>query len=101
MSNGTERPLAAIGVNFSFFSDGLVAETWASTEKSDAFLEDLMRAATINYGLAYTSATVRKRQYIGEVNVRFDSSLGNLKPQITRFCEMLNRLFTQTRSDQI
>jgi hypothetical protein len=37
-----------------------------------------MRAA-IKYGLACTSATVRKRQYISEVNVVSDSSPGNFK----------------------
>ncbi len=83
----------AVGVNLSFFSDGLIAETWASTEKSDAFLEELLRSAATRYGLAYTPSLIRDRQYVSEVNVRLDNALSNLNPKIMRFCKTINGLF--------
>lgn len=87
-----DGPVAA---NFSFFTDGLVAETWASTDKSDAFLEDLLCSAATKFGLVYTPHTVRKRQYVSEVNVQLNKSLNNMNPKIGRFCEMLNGLFAR------
>src|SRR5579864_4093748 len=50
-----ESGAGGIMVNFSFFSDGVVAETRASTEKTDSFLDDLLHAAATRYGLAYTA----------------------------------------------
>jgi hypothetical protein len=87
----------AIGVNFSFFSDGLIAETWASTEKSDAFLEDLLRSAATKYGLAYTPEIIRTKQYISELNVRLDHHLNNVNPKIVHFCETISRFFERQR----
>jgi hypothetical protein len=84
-----------IMANFSFFNDGLVAETWASTEKTDAFLEDLLRAVATRYGLIYTESTVRTKQYVSEVNVRLSNSLSNLNPEIVRFGATLNRMFSR------
>jgi hypothetical protein len=82
-----------IMVNFSFFSDGVVAETWASTEKTDSFLDDLLHAAATRYGLAYTAVTVRTKQYVSEINIRLDNPLENLNPSILQFCSKLNSFF--------
>lgn len=84
---------SGVMVNFSFFGDGFVAETWASTEKTDAFLEDLLRSVAIRYGLTYTASTVRTKQYVSEINVRLDNPLENLNPRILQFCAKLNSFF--------
>jgi hypothetical protein len=82
-----------ITVNFSIYNDGLVAETWASTEKGDALIEDILRSTAGKYGLPFRPDMVRKKQYVSEVNVRLDHALSNVNPKINRFCEALNGLF--------
>ena len=85
----------AKSVNLSFFNDGVVAETWASTEKTDAFLEEVLRSAATKYGLAYTPDMIRQRQYISEVTVRLDHPLSNMNSKIVQLCETINGLFTR------
>jgi hypothetical protein len=85
----------AITVNFSIFGDGVVAETWSSTENGDAFLEELLRSAAIKYGLAYKPDTIRVKQYISELTVQLDHALSDINPKITRFCETLNGIFAR------
>jgi hypothetical protein len=84
-----------ITVNFSYFGDGVVAETWSSTEHGDAFLEELLRSAASKYGLAYRSDMIRTKQYISELVIQLDHSLGSINPKIARFCETLNGLFAR------
>lgn len=85
----------AIAVNFAFYNDGIVAETWSSTEHGDAFLEDVLRSAALRYGLAYQPDLIRAKQYISELVVSLDHSLANLNPKIARFCEALNGIFSR------
>jgi len=85
----------AINVNFSLFGDGVVAETWSSTENGDAFLEDLLRSASAKYGLAYKPDLIRTRRYVSEVTFRLDKSLGDINPKISNFCATLNGIFAR------
>jgi len=85
----------AVTVNFSFYTDGMVAETWSSTEDGDAFLGDVLRSATLKYGLVYPPDLIRAKQYISELVVSLDNSLADLNPKITRFCETLNGIFSR------
>jgi hypothetical protein len=85
----------AITVNFSFYSDGVVAETWSSTEKGDAFLEELLRSAANKYGLVYKPEMIRTRTYISEVVVQLDHHLNKINPKIVRFCETINKFFSK------
>jgi hypothetical protein len=84
-----------ITVNFSFFSDGVVAETWSSTENGDAFLEEVLRSAASKYGLVYRPEMIRSRTYISELVVQLDHSLGDINTKIARFCEALNGIFAR------
>ena len=83
----------AITVNFSFFGDGVVAETWSSTENGDAFLEELLRSAAGKFGLSYRPEMIRTKTYISELTIELDHSLGDINPKIARFCETLNGIF--------
>jgi hypothetical protein len=83
----------AIAVNFSLFGDGVIAETWASTEKGDAFLEELLRSAGSKYGLVRPN-TIRK-QYISEVTIRLEHALGKLNSKIAHFNDTLNGIFAR------
>jgi hypothetical protein len=83
----------AIAVNFSLFGDGVVAETWSSTEHGDAFLEELLRSAAGKYGLTYRSDMIRTKQYISELVVRLDHHLNGVNRKIAPFCETINKFF--------
>jgi hypothetical protein len=85
----------SVTVNLSIFGDGVVAETWASTEKSDLFLEEILRSAASKFGLIVFPDTIRKKQYISEVVVRLDHHLGNFNAKVAQFCEMLNGIFSR------
>ena len=85
----------AITVNFSFFGDGVVAETWSSTENGNAFLEELLRSVAGKYGLVYKPEMIRTKTYISELIVRLDHHLNNVNPKIVRFCETINGLFAK------
>ena len=64
-----------VDVNLSIYTDGMVAETWASTEKSDQFLDEILRSAASKYGLAFRPETVQTKQYVSEVTVRLEDDL--------------------------
>src|SRR5713226_4722568 len=64
-----------IVVNLSLYNDGIVAETWASTEKTDAFIEEVLRSATSKYGLVYRPEMIRSKQYVSEIIFRLDVPL--------------------------
>jgi hypothetical protein len=82
-----------ITVNVSLFTDGLVAESWASTEKTDAFLEDLLQSAASRYGLVYGPSTIRTKWYVSEITVHFDCPLSNAVPHIMPVCNIMTEVF--------
>jgi hypothetical protein len=90
-----QSPEGAIAVNFSFFGDGVVAETWSSTENGDAFLEELLRSAASKYGLNYRPDMIRTKTYISELTLELDHALSEINPKILRFCEVLNGIFAR------
>jgi hypothetical protein len=90
-----QSAVGAITVNFSFYGDGVVAETWSSTEQGDAFLEDLLHSSAIKYGLPYKPEMVRSKTYISELVVQLDHHLNKLNPKIAGFCKELDKLFAK------
>src|SRR5580698_2966709 len=87
----------SITVNFSLFSDGVVAETWASTEKGDAFIEEVLRTATRKYDLTFRPDMIRAKHYVSEVNVRLNYPLNRINPGTARFCGQLDETFARHR----
>jgi len=81
----------SITANLSIFNDGLVAETWNSTEKGDLFLEDTLRSVVSRYGLVFPEHI--RKSYISEVTVRLNHSLRDLDPRVAAFCKTLDRIF--------
>jgi hypothetical protein len=79
-----------IQVNFSFYSDGVVAETWSSTEGGDAFLGELLRSAANKYSLAYKPEMIRTKSYVSEVVVQLDHHLNKVNPKAAGFCDMIS-----------
>ena len=85
----------SIHVNFSIYTDGLVAETRSSTERGDLLLEEILRSTASRYGLMLRPDMVRKKQYVSELTIRLEHSPGDLNEKISRFSELLSRLFTR------
>jgi hypothetical protein len=84
-----------ITINFSIYNDGLVAETWASTEKGDILIEEILRSAARKYGLTFRPEMIRTKEYVSEVTVRLDHPLSNVNPRIARFCQMMTEAFSR------
>ena len=81
-----------ITVNFSIYSDGLIAETWNSTEKGDLLLDEILHSGAARYGLPIPT-TIRK-QYVSELTVQSNYPLNNIvNPKVVAFCDTINKLF--------
>jgi hypothetical protein len=83
--------------NFSIHGDGLVVETWASTEIGDRFLAEILRLASARYGLEFKFESVAKKLYISELTVQFDDDLSKFNEQFTGFCEQLDAIMVRHR----
>jgi hypothetical protein len=84
-----------IQVNFSFYSDGVVADTWSSTEGGDAFLGELLRSAANKYGLAYKPEMIRTKGYVSEVVVQLDRHLNKVNPKVDGFCDTISKFLVK------
>ncbi len=81
--------------NFAIHGDGVVVETWASTEIGDRFLAEILRLGSARYGLQFES--VAKRLYVSELTVQFDEELSKFNEQFTGFCEQLDAIMARHR----
>jgi hypothetical protein len=84
-----------VTVNLAIHTDGVVAESWASTEKSDQFLGEVLGLAATKFKLKFSSEIIRKKLYVSELNVRIDPPLANIGPKISRFSKFVTGLFEQ------
>jgi hypothetical protein len=82
-----------INVNLGIYSDGLTAETWASTTDSDFFLQLLLQSASKDFDLAYRPEMIRTKRYISEVIVRLTPPMTNLNPKLEAYCDKLSGMF--------
>jgi hypothetical protein len=85
-SDGT--PLA---VGLSILDDGMIAETRASTDESDDFLEDALSWASAEYGLPHFSELGIERLYASELTVQLDLSANLFSQSFSRYGEKLKR----------
>lgn len=88
-SNGDQ-----ILVSLAVHDDGLVAETRSSTRDAESFLEDALKWAEKEYGIASYADLPVKRIYVSEVFVKFK---GELAPFSKKFQPFLDAL----RSDKV
>lgn len=89
---GFRTPDGTISVDLSYYSDGLVATSSSSTEDMDAFLDDVLRWASEQYGLRYDSTLVQKKEYLSTVQVQFEHSLHGACERLQRFASHLSSL---------
>lgn len=83
-----------VAVNFSFFNDGIVTDSWASTEVSDKFADDVLLSVSQQFGLAYSPSMIRNRRYVSEVIVSLNCDLSSFNPKLNNFYETLNDVFS-------
>lgn len=87
-------------VGLTVYDDGLVAETRASTNDTDAFLEDLLQWLVIEFGFVYKPEMLRGKRYVSQLLVTTDYSIAALNPQLVGFAAKLTSL-TSTDSNPV
>jgi hypothetical protein len=80
-----------VAVNVSILDDGLIAETRASTDESDKFLEDAVSWAAAEYGLPQYSELRIERLYVSELTVQLDMPANPFGQSFSSFAGRLRR----------
>jgi hypothetical protein len=80
-----------IAVNLSIYEDGLIAETRASTEEADQFLNDALSWASEEYGLPHYSNLIVDKAYASELIVQLDLSNSIFGGKFAEFSTRLRR----------
>jgi len=71
-----------ISINFTIFSDGMLADTSSNTELSESFLRDLYDTLSETFQIPDYNMVVRKKLYLSQVYVSTDKSLGSLNASL-------------------
>jgi len=79
-----------LAVELIIYTDGLVANTYSSTEDTDMFIEDALAAATSEFDLNYTPEMIRQKLYLSEIGVRLNQSLAKLNPKLDAFAARIS-----------
>jgi hypothetical protein len=77
--DGTVLPL-----NVTIFNDGIAADTWSSTQDSEAVLEAILGELP-KLGFAYDPEMVRRKAYLSRLNVKCSKQLHSLNPGLVEF----------------
>jgi hypothetical protein len=73
---------SSVEIDLSFYNDGLIADTRASTKDSDIFLGDLLNSFVRDFDLVYKPEMIRKRLYVSELNLRLKQPLSNINSKM-------------------
>jgi hypothetical protein len=82
---------APLAVNLSILDDGMIAETRASTDESDNFLEDALSWASAEYGLPHYSELSIEKLYASELTVQLDLPANLFSARFSGYTERLRR----------
>ena len=69
-------------VTLTVYTDGVVADTRASTDASNAFLEDLLTSVSNQFGYSPHQQIVRRKVYLSELYLQLDSKLLTIHPNM-------------------
>ncbi len=83
----SHREWKEIAVDLAIYNDGLVADTRAGTDVSEAFIEDLFSWIRDEHGLERPRSITK--QYISEIIVETNASLISLNVKLERFARNL------------
>jgi len=81
-----------VAVELKIYTDGLVANTWSSTQDTDAFLDDVLKSAASEFNLAYKPEIIRRRQYLSELNVKSLKNPVGVNPVLAQFANKITEL---------
>jgi hypothetical protein len=84
---GAENPLL---VDFTIYNDGVIADTRASTDKSEAFFADLFRRFSEIFKMPDYDLIIKKRVYVSRLFVTTDKHLRLLNPRLTELSDYLS-----------
>jgi len=83
------------------FDDGLVADTYSSTDDSKDLLEDAMSWLKAEFGLSLPSDRERKILYLSELTVTTDNDMMGLNPNFARFAALLSKKLSDVGSSSV
>lgn len=78
-------------VSFTLYGDGIVADTGASTQHTEAFIDDLLSFAQ-QAGLVYRPDLIQRKQYVSELIVRPHAAIVSLCGKLGSLAAMINRM---------
>jgi hypothetical protein len=84
-------------VEVTIYNDGLLANSYSSTQATDIFLDDALCTAAQEFQLNYRDTMIRYKHHLSEVTARFDHSLMQLTPKLTAFAEKITAVHEHHR----
>lgn len=86
------RPEIFIVVELNIYSDGITANSWSSTEDTEAFLDDILTKASHEFHLNYSPNLIQRKTFVSEVNVRYEHPLAAVNPRTIQIADRLAKL---------
>jgi len=78
-----------IGFNVTIYTNGISADTFSSTNDSDAFLKEALDELP-QLGFAFDEDMIQRKEYNSQITVKFSGSLEHLNPGLLEFANMLS-----------
>jgi hypothetical protein len=85
--NSKKLPLA---VTFKLYGDGMVTDTWASTEDCTEFMQDLSSWAEHDFGFVIPDISKINVGYLSQINVESDIKLSSITPKFVSLAKILD-----------
>ncbi|MEW6674187.1 MAG: hypothetical protein AB1427_21035 [Thermodesulfobacteriota bacterium] len=80
----------SVGINFTLYSDGFVADATSSTNHSDAFLEDVFNRFLKIFKMPPYESVIKDQIYLSQIFVSTDKSLEILNPKLKNISNFLS-----------
>jgi len=82
---------SVIALNLTIYTDGIAADTYSSTEDSEAFLEEALGDLQgLGLGFAFAPDMIRRKGYLSQLNVKCPRPLHALNPKLLEFAERVS-----------
>lgn len=81
-----------ISVEMNIYSDGIIANSWSSTEATESFLENLLHEAAKEFHLNYSPHTIQKKTFLSELNVKCEHPLAAINPKVIEIADKIAKL---------
>ena len=81
-----------VDIELKIYADGLVVTSQSSTKYTDAFLEDVLTSASVEFGMHYSPEMIRRILYLSELNFKSIQSFGAINPELQKFADRITDL---------